>query len=294
LRKQFVKTVSSLIQNDERVVLLLGDIGVYGFRDMLLNYPQRAYNIGILEQSTISLSAGLSLSNLIPIVHTIAPFIVERALEQIKVDLCYQGLGANLVSVGASYDYAALGCTHHCPADIPTLNEIPDIELIVPGHPDEFNQLFIQNYDNGLTSYFRLSEFSNNISHKVEFGKNIIIKDGSNIVIIAVGTTLQAVLDATIDLDVSVIYCTTVKPFDFASIQKFLKNKIIVVEPYYSSPVITNIIRESSVPFRSITSIGVPNSFINKYGKKEEIDAIVGLDSDSIRRKVMERINEEE
>ena len=137
-------------------------------------------------------------------------------------------------------------------------------------------------------------EFSNNISHKVEFGKNIIIKDGSNIVIIAVGTTLQAVLDATIDLDVSVIYCTTVKPFDFASIQKFLKNKIIVVEPYYSSPVITNIIRESSVPFRSITSIGVPNSFINKYGKKEEIDAIVGLDSDSIRRKVMERINEEE
>ena len=129
MRGQFVKTVSKLIQNDDRVVLLLGDIGVYGFRDMLTNYPQRAYNIGILEQSTISLSAGLSLSNLIPIIHTIAPFIVERALEQIKVDLCYQGLGSNLVSVGASYDYAALGCTHHCPADIPTLNEIPGIEL---------------------------------------------------------------------------------------------------------------------------------------------------------------------
>ena len=109
MRGQFVKTVSKLIQNDERVVLLLADIGIYGFRDMLSNYPQRAYNIGVLEQSTISLSAGLSLSNLIPIVHTIAPFIVERALEQIKVDLCYQSLGANLVSVGASYDYAAWG-----------------------------------------------------------------------------------------------------------------------------------------------------------------------------------------
>ena len=65
MRGQFVETVSKLIQNDERVVLLLGDIGVYGFRDMLSNYPQRAYNIGVLEQSTISLSAGLSLANLI-------------------------------------------------------------------------------------------------------------------------------------------------------------------------------------------------------------------------------------
>ena len=51
MRGQFVKTVSKLIQNDERVVLLLGDIGVYGFRDMLSNYPQRAYNIGVLDSS---------------------------------------------------------------------------------------------------------------------------------------------------------------------------------------------------------------------------------------------------
>ena len=58
MRRQFVKTVSKIIQNDDRVVLLLGDIGVYGFKDILTNYPQRAYNIGILEQSTISRSAG--------------------------------------------------------------------------------------------------------------------------------------------------------------------------------------------------------------------------------------------
>jgi transketolase len=292
MRGQFVKTVSKLIQNDDRVVLLLGDIGVYGFRDMLTNYPQRAYNIGILEQSTISLSAGLSLSNLIPIIHTIAPFIVERALEQIKVDLCYQGLGSNLVSVGASYDYAALGCTHHCPADIPTLNEIPDIELIVPGHPDEFDKLFNQNYDNDKTTYFRLSESKNNQSYNVQFGKNMILQEKGEVVIIAVGTTLKAVLEASSNLDVTIIYCTTIKPFDFSSIKKFLNKKILIVEPYYSGPIFTNIHRELNNLTGNFSMIGVPNKFINKYGVKDDIDKMIGLDSEAIKKRILGIINE--
>ena len=292
MRGQFVETVSKLIQNDERVVLLLGDIGVYGFRDMLSNYPQRAYNIGVLEQSTISLSAGLSLANLIPIVHTIAPFKVERALEQIKVDLCYQSLGANLVSVGASYDYAALGCTHHCPGDIPTLNEIPGIELIAPGHPDEFDKLFSQNYDNDKTTYFRLSESKNNQSYNVEFGKNIIIQEKGEVVIIAVGTVLQSVLEASFNLDVTIIYCTTIKPFDFSSIKRFLNKKILIVEPYYSGPILTNIHRKLDNIKGNFSMIGVPNNFINKYGSKDDIDKMIGHDSKTIKSRIIEKINE--
>ena len=90
MRKQFVQTVEGLLAEDERLVLLLGDIGVFGFRNSLRELPQRVYNIGILEQSTVSLSAGLSMTGLIPIVHTIAPFIVERCVEQLKDDFCYQ------------------------------------------------------------------------------------------------------------------------------------------------------------------------------------------------------------
>ena len=292
MRAQFVKTVSKLIQSDEKVVLLLGDIGVFGFRNMFAQYPERTYNIGILEQSTISLAAGLSLSNLIPIVHTIAPFIVERALEQIKVDLGYQELGANLVSVGASYDYAALGCTHHCPADVPTLNEIPGIEIVVPGHPDEFDKLFNQNYDNGNTTYFRLSEAKNIHAFNVEFNKNIVIQEKGEVVIIAVGTMLEAVLDASTNLDVTIIYCTTVKPFDFGTISKFLSKKILIIEPYYSGPILTNILRESGNINGHFSTIGVPNDFINKYGSKADIDTMIGLDSKSIRRRILEKINE--
>ena len=292
MRKQFVDTVSKIIQEDERAVLLLGDIGVYGFKDILKEYSSRAYNIGILEQTTISVAAGLSMGGLFPIVHTIAPFIIERALEQIKVDLCYQSLGANLVSVGSSYDYAELGCTHHCPGDVSILNEIPDIEIMVPGHPLEFDKLFNQNYANKSTSYYRLSESKNSESLEVEFGKNNIIQEKGDVVIIAVGPILESVKTATKDLDVTIIYCTTVKPFDFASIERFLNKKIIIVEPYYSSPLLTNILRKNDSLNVDVSTIGVPNDFINEYGSRNDIDKMLGMDPKSIRKKIVDIIND--
>src|SRR6266568_1550695 len=161
MRKQFVKTVTDLLRQDNRVVLLLGDIGVYGFRDAFKEFPDRVYNVGILEQSTVSMAAGLAQAGMIPIVHTIAPFLVERAFEQLKIDFGYQRLPGIFVSVGGSYDYASLGCTHHCPGDVALMQTIPGSQIFVPGHPVEFGSLLTQTYNNGGLKYFRLSERSN-------------------------------------------------------------------------------------------------------------------------------------
>jgi len=266
LRSQLVKTVTRLIESDEKTVLLLGDIGVFAFRDLLKKYPLRAHNIGILEQSTIGLAAGLALTGHYPIVHTIAPFLVERAYEQIKIDLGYQQLAANLISVGASYDYAGLGCTHHCPADVGILNKIPDIEIVVPGHKAEFDNLLSSNYNNSQTTYYRLS-------------------------VVVVGPMLQTVLDATIDLDVTVVYCTTVKPFDVSSVLNE-SHKVVIVEPYYSGPILRNIEQSLGGLNGSYTCLGVPDNFIRKYGNKEDIDKLIGLDKETIRQKIINKINE--
>ena len=138
MRKQFIKSLQDILYSDDNTALLLGDIGVFGFRNELKNIPNRVYNIGILEQSTVSLAAGLSSIGITPFVHTIAPFMVERALEQLKIDFGYHGLGGNFISIGASYDYSALGCTHHCPGDILSLSSIPNMQIVVPGTSGEF------------------------------------------------------------------------------------------------------------------------------------------------------------
>ena len=128
---QFPSTILDVLSHDERLQVLLGDIGVFGFRHVFAKYPKNITNIGILEQATVGVAAGMALAGDIPVVHTIAPFLVERAYEQLKVDFGYQNLGGNFVSVGGSYDYAALGCTHHCPADLSLLMNIPGFELVV-------------------------------------------------------------------------------------------------------------------------------------------------------------------
>ena len=151
--------------------MLLGDIGIFAFRNLFKKYPKRIYNIGILEQSMISLAAGLSNEGLKPIVHTIAPFMISRALEQLKIDFGYNKLGGNFISIGASYDYASLGCTHHCPEDVNLMYNIPEMQIVVPGTSQEFHKLFNQSYNNNKPTYFRLSDFENEKNSKCKFWK---------------------------------------------------------------------------------------------------------------------------
>ena len=220
MRGQLAETVSSVLEKDERLVLLLGDIGVWGFHKAFERFPERVYNIGILEQATVSAAAGLALSGLVPVVHTIAPFIVERSAEQLKVDFCYQGLGGNFISVGASYDYAALGCTHHCPGDAGLLMNIPGMEIVLPGTSSEFDLLFREAYANGSPTYFRLSERENAAGHDVQFGKAVIVRKGGAATVVAVGPVLDTVMEAASGLDVTVLYYTTISPFDADALRR--------------------------------------------------------------------------
>ena len=71
MRKALVEVVEEVIRSNENSVLLLGDIGVYGFRNALNDFPNRAFNLGILEQSMVGVAAGLASQGVVPIVHTI-------------------------------------------------------------------------------------------------------------------------------------------------------------------------------------------------------------------------------
>ena len=293
MRAQFVKTVEALLAADERLFVLLGDIGVWGFRNAFNLFAGRVYNIGILEQSTVSLASGLAMEGFIPVVHTIAPFLVERSIEQIKDDFCYQGLGGNFVSVGASYDYAALGCTHHCPADVGILKNLPGMEIILPGTSGEFDLLFRAAYADHNPTYFRLSERENPESFAVSFGRAEVVKKGKLACVVAVGPMLAPVLEAAGNMDVTILYYTTVKPFDAQTLsQNATAEKILLVEPYYQGALAHDI--TESLPTKKIIlkCLGVPLKFLTHYGKAEEHDEEIGLTAKNIRRQLKELINE--
>ena len=291
MRRQFCESASDIVRNNDNAALLLGDIGVFGFRQVLSEFPLRAINIGILEQSMVGVAAGFSLAGFTPIVHTIAPFMVERALEQIKIDFGYQRLAGNFVSVGASFDYAALGCTHHCPADISLLSDIPGANLYIPGTAIEFEQMFLSNWNNGRLNYFRLSENVNSVSY-ISKSNLHLVKSGESATVIVVGPVLDRVIESTTNLDVDVFYVNNLGPeeIDLSGINVKGK-KVVIIEPYYSGPVLQRMSSYLESNDLRVLQIGIPRKFLTNYGTAEEHYSNLGFAPNELHQRIKGFVN---
>lgn len=155
MRNLFPKSVLEIMNKDNRVVVLLGDIGVFAFRDVFVKYPTRCYNIGICEQSMVGMAAGLAMAGLIPIVHTIEPFLVDRAFEQIKDDFGYQELIGTIIGVDVSETSPNLGYTHQCPYALEHMAHVQGMKVFAPQGGEELDKVLKDNYDKSL-NYIRI------------------------------------------------------------------------------------------------------------------------------------------
>lgn len=109
MRRKFGKLINELAKKDNKIVLLVGDIGYGIFDDFRQNHPKKFFNMGICEQSLIGVASGMALEGLKPWVYTITPFLIERPFEQIKLDIDQQNVNVKLVGFA---DYPTLGPTH--------------------------------------------------------------------------------------------------------------------------------------------------------------------------------------
>lgn len=109
MRRKFGKLINKLAKRDNKILLLVGDIGYGIFDDFRKNFPKRFFNLGICEQSIISVASGMALEGYKPWVYTITPFLIERPFEQIKLDIDQQNVNVKLVGFA---DYPTLGPTH--------------------------------------------------------------------------------------------------------------------------------------------------------------------------------------
>ena len=287
LRKAMIKAVSEMIKNESDTSLFLVDIGVWAFRDILKEYPERAMNIGIFEDGMVSLAAGMALGGMIPTIYGISPFIVNRALEQLKLDFAYQKLQGNFITTGASYDFSTLGYSHYCPEDLGTISMIPGFEFIAPGTASEFAELFSETRRDGRQTYYRLSDHVNKNEAEVKFGKAAVIKSGSKATVIAVSTTLDAVLNACKDRDVSILYYTTLLPFDRETLRKHYNGgNILLCEPHYEGTLAYEVYKTFEDRPVRLSCIGVKREILRKYGTKAENDIYNGMTAERVADKL--------
>src|SRR2546430_5284860 len=133
MRNAFATEITSLASEDERLVLLSGDIGNKLFDGYKEKFPERFFNCGVAEANMMGMAAGMALSGMRPITYTITPFTTTRCFEQIRVDVCYHNVPVIIVGVGGGLSYASLGATHHSCEDIALLRMLPNMTVICPG-----------------------------------------------------------------------------------------------------------------------------------------------------------------
>lgn len=112
-RKITIEHLTKICENDDKVLLIVGDVG-FSFMDPFRErFPKQFLNTGVLEQSMMGIAAGLANQGFKPYVYTMKNFIVLRPIEQVRNDICYANQNVKLLGVGGSEAYKFLGMSHN-------------------------------------------------------------------------------------------------------------------------------------------------------------------------------------
>ncbi|NNN20349.1 MAG: transketolase, partial [Acidimicrobiaceae bacterium] len=195
MRNAFAAEITALAAEDERVVLLAGDIGNRLFDPYRDSFPDRYINCGVAEANLTTVAAGMASCGLRPFTYSITPFITTRCLEQIRVDICYHELPVIIVGTGSGLAYNSLGATHHSCEDIGFLRLLPYMTVICPGDPTEVRLAARAALAHPGPVYIRLGKKGEPDVHQdppsFEIGRGIVLRDGSDICLISTSNMLQ-------------------------------------------------------------------------------------------------------
>ena len=109
MRKEFAKVMLELAQKDPKVFLIILDVGGNVFDEFKAKFPDRFLNLGVIEQASVGFASGMALEGFKPYVYTIAPFLLDRPFEQVKLDVVQQKANVKLFGF---WDYPTAGPTH--------------------------------------------------------------------------------------------------------------------------------------------------------------------------------------
>ena len=284
-RQQFARTAADLVETDLSVALVYAEISGQFFGEIEAANPDRVVNVGIREQLLVNVGAGMALAGLRPIVHTFAPFLVERAFEQVKLGFGHQDVGGVLVGLGGSFDSAAGGRTHQSPGDIALMDTLPGVRIHAPGSAAEVDVVLRRAVAGDGLHYVRVVAQTNSGSHP---GAGFhVVRRGAGATVIALGPVLDEVLVATEGRDVTVLYAHSVRPFDVRTLRDVVTGPdVVLVEPWLagtSAHAVTEALGDRTV---RLLSLGVGRHEVRRYGSPADHIAAHGLDAVGIRRSV--------
>lgn len=307
MRGAFSQELSKLAARHPELHLLVGDIGFGIFDQFRSLYPERFINCGVAEANMIGTAAGLAAEGRRPIVYTIIPFLVMRAFEQIRVDLCINNLPVMLVGVGGGLSYDILGPTHHAIEDVAIMRAVPGMTILTPSDPIEVEWMLAEAYHriNGPV-YFRLGKGGEPNLHDGEkefrWATPLQIREGSEVIFVTYGPILAEVLDASDQLEAQGVSCAVfsinqIKPLAVDSLLKFIANArvIVTVEEHNIYGGLGDALAGALAPHGlgvPMMILGIPDCLTDEVGDRSFLLDRHGLNSVGISTRVSQFLTE--
>jgi transketolase len=305
MRNRFAEELTKIVNENDDIVLLYGDIGNRLFDLFKKSFPNRSFNCGVAEQNMVGVAAGLAKTGFTPIVYTINTFLYLRAFEQIKLDVCYPQVPVIMVGTGSGLSYSELGTTHHSLEDLGVLRQFPNLHIFAPSSPNELAEVLRFAYASKAPSYIRIGKKGEGELAKLEsvletpnyFGPFFSSRsEESEIVMISCGTISENVSKACKILRVSGIKVDhitqpQIAPLNIEALSRIVHKyrSVITIEEHNSVGALSAIYSDliAKLEFRpNFTSISTPSLFHVGLGNLEEAREHLGLDPNSLANQV--------
>lgn len=299
------KLCSLATENKDIVAITAAMPDGTGLKNFQKEYPNRFFDVGIAEAHAVTFAAGLATSGLIPVVAVYSSFL-QRAYDQILHDVCMQNLHV-IFAVDRAGLVGADGETHQGVFDLSYLSNIPNMTVLAPKNRYELSRMleYAVAYDGPIAIRYPRGDAYYGLKNKIQYldyGKSEILEEGSKIAILAVGSMVESAEQVCENLkaqgyEPTLVNVRFVKPFDKELFVSLCKNHRYictmeenVLEGGFGQAVATSLLKEGCqfkwIPF------AIDDNFV-KQGKRQELLEQLGMDVESMTKRIVACVSEE-
>lgn len=303
MRNTIINHLYQEAKKDKNIILLVWDLWYWVIEEFQKNLPEQFINIGIAEQNMAGIAAGLALTGKKIFCYSIIPFLIMRAYEQIRVDVCYQNLDVNFIGVAWWFAYGSLGNTHYGIEDVNLMKWLPNMKILSPADKHEAEICMEYLFNNKWPFFVRLNRWWEPDIYNEWLSISslewwIETKQWNDICLISTGNILWTVIKTAellekLWISTQIVSLPLIKPMKKKAILKYIQWKkwVFTIEEHtiiwWLGDSIASILAENSITIK-FKKFGIPDIFPSLVGNQEYMRKLVGLDEENLSKKILD------
>ena len=306
MRTTFVDTLVELASLDERILLVTGDLGFMALEPFSEKFPNRFINVGVAEQNMVGMATGLAEAGFVPFVYSIATFVSLRPYEFIRNGPVLHRSKVRIVGVGGGFEYGTAGVTHHGLEDVGVMRVQPGLTVIVPADFEQAATALRASWNIPGPVYYRIGKDNETIvpglNGRFELGKVDVVRKGTDLLLIAMGSLASEAVDAANELVVDGIDCAVaviaaLNPPPTADLLDLLSefSTAVTAEAHYVTGAVGSLVCETVAEHGlscRVVRVGVRTPTNGVTGSRSYLRRIHGLNGASLAQTVRREVQQ--